>query len=52
MAVSGGKDSLALWDLLLELGYDTEGMTIGPRHRRLQHRQCGRPHSRSPSAVP
>ena len=29
VAVSGGKDSLALWDLLLELGYDTEGMTIG-----------------------
>lgn len=29
VAVSGGKDSLALWDILLELGYDTEGMTIG-----------------------
>ena len=29
VAVSGGKDSLALWDLLLGLGYDTEGMTIG-----------------------
>jgi uncharacterized protein (TIGR00269 family) len=29
VAVSGGKDSLALWDLLIELGYDTEGMTIG-----------------------
>jgi uncharacterized protein (TIGR00269 family) len=29
VAVSGGKDSLALWDLLLELGYDAEGMTIG-----------------------
>ena len=29
VAVSGGKDSLALWDLLLEQGYDTEGMTIG-----------------------
>jgi uncharacterized protein (TIGR00269 family) len=29
VAVSGGKDSLALWDLLLELGYDVEGMTIG-----------------------
>jgi uncharacterized protein (TIGR00269 family) len=29
VAVSGGKDSLALWDVLLELGYDTEGMTIG-----------------------
>ncbi len=29
VAVSGGKDSLALWDLLVQLGYDTEGMTIG-----------------------
>jgi uncharacterized protein (TIGR00269 family) len=29
VAVSGGKDSLALWDLLIDLGYDTEGMTIG-----------------------
>jgi len=29
VAVSGGKDSLALWDLLLALGYDAEGMVIG-----------------------
>ena len=29
VAVSGGKDSLALWDLLVELGHDVEGMTIG-----------------------
>jgi uncharacterized protein (TIGR00269 family) len=29
VAVSGGKDSLALWDLLVQLGYDTEGMSIG-----------------------
>jgi uncharacterized protein (TIGR00269 family) len=29
VAVSGGKDSLALWDLLLGLGYDAEGMIIG-----------------------
>jgi uncharacterized protein (TIGR00269 family) len=29
VAVSGGKDSLALWDLLLGLGYHAEGMTIG-----------------------
>jgi uncharacterized protein (TIGR00269 family) len=28
-AVSGGKDSLALWDLLLSLGYHVDGMTIG-----------------------
>ena len=24
VAVSGGKDSLALWDVLVELGYDTD----------------------------
>ena len=29
VAVSGGKDSLALWDLLLALGYEADGMTIG-----------------------
>jgi uncharacterized protein (TIGR00269 family) len=29
VAVSGGKDSLALCDLLLDLGYDVEAMTIG-----------------------
>jgi tRNA-5-methyluridine54 2-sulfurtransferase len=29
VAVSGGKDSLALWDLLLELGYDVDGLYIG-----------------------
>jgi uncharacterized protein (TIGR00269 family) len=29
VAVSGGKDSLALWDMLVELGYHTAGMTIG-----------------------
>ena len=29
VAVSGGKDSLALWDVLLRLGYDAEGMYIG-----------------------
>jgi tRNA-5-methyluridine54 2-sulfurtransferase len=29
VAVSGGKDSLALWDLLLELGYDADGFVIG-----------------------
>ncbi len=26
VAVSGGKDSLALWDLLLELGYQADGL--------------------------
>ncbi len=29
VAVSGGKDSLALWDALLRLGYRAEGMYIG-----------------------
>jgi tRNA-5-methyluridine54 2-sulfurtransferase len=29
VAVSGGKDSLAVWDVLLELGYDVDGVYIG-----------------------
>jgi uncharacterized protein (TIGR00269 family) len=29
VAVSGGKDSLALWDALLRLGYQAEGLYIG-----------------------
>jgi uncharacterized protein (TIGR00269 family) len=29
IAVSGGKDSLALWDVLLELGYEAEGLYLG-----------------------
>ncbi|MFT7473166.1 MAG: hypothetical protein ACI81L_000077 [Verrucomicrobiales bacterium] len=29
VAVSGGKDSLALWDILVELGYDADGLVIG-----------------------
>src|SRR5262245_32440052 len=29
VAVSGGKDSLAVWDLLLELGYQAEGLYLG-----------------------
>ncbi|HEY3139858.1 MAG TPA: ATP-binding protein [Acidimicrobiales bacterium] len=29
VAVSGGKDSLALWDILVELGYQTEGLVLG-----------------------
>ncbi len=28
VAISGGKDSLSLWDLLLELGYEAEGLYI------------------------
>jgi uncharacterized protein (TIGR00269 family) len=29
VAVSGGKDSLALWDLLVGLGYDADGLYLG-----------------------
>lgn len=29
VAVSGGKDSLAAWDLLTELGYDADGLYVG-----------------------
>jgi len=29
IAVSGGKDSLALWDVLLETGYHAEGLYLG-----------------------
>ena len=29
VAVSGGKDSLALWDLLLDLGHRTDGLYLG-----------------------
>ncbi len=28
-AVSGGKDSLALWDILVELGYRVDGLYVG-----------------------
>jgi tRNA-5-methyluridine54 2-sulfurtransferase len=29
VAVSGGKDSLALWDLLVDLGYQADGLYLG-----------------------
>jgi tRNA-5-methyluridine54 2-sulfurtransferase len=29
VCVSGGKDSLALWDVLADLGYDTTGLYLG-----------------------
>jgi uncharacterized protein (TIGR00269 family) len=29
VAVSGGKDSLALWDILRELGYEADGLYLG-----------------------
>ena len=35
VAVSGGKDSLALWDVLLDLGYDADGPLSRPRDRRV-----------------
>ena len=28
VAVSGGKDSLTLWDVLLDLGYDATGLFV------------------------
>ena len=29
VAVSGGKDSLAVWDMLIDLGYEADGLYIG-----------------------
>jgi len=29
VAVSGGKDSLALWDMLVDLGHDADGLYLG-----------------------
>ncbi len=29
VAVSGGKDSLAIWDILIELGYEADGFYLG-----------------------
>ena len=29
VAISGGKDSLALWDILLDLGYNADGVYLG-----------------------
>jgi tRNA-5-methyluridine54 2-sulfurtransferase len=29
MAVSGGKDSLGAWELLIDLGYETDGLYLG-----------------------
>lgn len=29
VAVSGGKDSLAVWDILVELGYEADGLYVG-----------------------
>lgn len=43
VAVSGGKDSLALWDVLLDAGYDTAGFYIGqaiPGYSEPSHAKC------------
>jgi uncharacterized protein (TIGR00269 family) len=29
VAISGGKDSLAIWDILIELGYQADGLYLG-----------------------
>ncbi len=29
VAVSGGKDSLAIWDILTALGYSADGLYVG-----------------------
>ena len=29
VAISGGKDSLAIWDILLDLGYQADGLYVG-----------------------
>src|SRR5947207_13320468 len=29
MAVSGGKDSLGAWEILVDLGYETDGLYLG-----------------------
>ena len=39
VAVSGGKDSLAVWDILLDLGYSRRRPVHRTRDRRVQRRQ-------------
>ena len=51
VAVSGGKDSLAVWDLLIELGYQRRRAVHRPRHRRLQRRQRRATPRRSPPSA-
>jgi tRNA(Ile)-lysidine synthase TilS/MesJ len=53
VAVSGGKDSLALWDILVRLGYEADGLYLGlgigdysdesGEHTRAFAAQLGRP---------
>lgn len=40
VAVSGGKDSLALWDVLLRLGYDATGLYLGLGIGEYSDRSC------------
>jgi uncharacterized protein (TIGR00269 family) len=42
VAVSGGKDSLALWDVLLDLGYEAEGLYIDLGIRRENYSRISR----------
>jgi tRNA-5-methyluridine54 2-sulfurtransferase len=42
VAVSGGKDSLALWDILLDLGYDATGLYLGLGIGSYSDRSCRR----------
>ena len=51
VAVSGGKDSLAVWDLLIELGYRGRRAVHRARHRRLHRRQRRVRTRRSPRSV-
>ena len=41
VAVSGGKDCLAVWDLLLDLGYEADGLYLGLGIGELQRRVGG-----------
>ena len=49
VAVSGGKDSLALWHLLLKLGYDVDGLYIGLGIRATANRRRLSPVASPPS---
>jgi uncharacterized protein (TIGR00269 family) len=40
VAVSGGKDSLALWDVLLDLGYRADGLYLGLGIGEYSSRSC------------
>ncbi len=52
VAVSGGKDSLALWDLLLRLGYQADGLYLGLGIGSYsdESRRCAEAYARSRSA--